>query len=345
MTGLATFLLALSLVSSASAQDSHLLIVAGLGGDPAYSDQFHTWATTLLDAAKDRYELPAEHVTYLAEKPDRDPERIDGQSTRENVEAAIAELGARARPNDKVFIVLIGHGSFTGGESRFNLPGPDLTAEDFAVLLNQLRSQRVTFANTSSASGGFTAALSGRNRVIVTATKTGGERNETMFGGFFIEALAGGDEADVNGAADLNKDRQVSVLEAFNYARRAVARTYESDGYLLTEHAMLDDNGDGEGSAEPGFQTPDGGLARTLFLAAGPIRRAVDAEGGGDPALRALYEESQAIEEQLEALRLLKDGMDPVRYEQELEKLLVQLALKSRAIREREEPGGCEEVP
>ena len=339
MTGLFTVLLALSFVSSAAAQDTHLLIIAGLGGDPAYSDQFHTWATTLLDAAKDRYELPAEHVTYLGEKPDRDPERIDGRSTRENVEAAIAELGARARPNDKVFIVLIGHGSFTGGESRFNLPGPDLTAEDFAVLLNQLRSERVTFANTSSASGGFTAALSGRNRVIVTATKTGGERNETMFGGFFIEALAGGDEAD------LDKNRQVSVLEAFNYARHEVARTYESDGRLLTEHAMLDDNGDSEGSTEPGFQTPDGGLARTLFLAAGPIRRAVDAEGGGDPALRALYEESQAIEEQLEALKLLKDGMDPVRYEQELEKLLVQLALKSRAIREREKPGGREEVP
>ena len=345
MRGAVTVLFALCLVSPAAAQESHLLIIAGLGGDPAYSAQFHTWATTLLDAARDRYELPDEQMTYLAEKPDRDPELIDGRSTRENVEAAITELAERARPNDKVFIVLIGHGSFTGGESRFNLPGRDLTAEDFTRLLNQLRSQRVTFANTSSASGGFIEALSGRDRVIVTATKTGGERNEAVFGGFFVEALAGGGEADVNDEADLNKDGQVSILEAFNYARREVARTYESDGRLLTEHAILDDNGDGEGSAEPDLQTADGGLARTLFLAAGPIRRAAAAAAGSDPALRALYDERQALEERLEALKLLKDGMDLARYEQELETLLVALALKSRAIRETEESREAEEPP
>ena len=108
-----TALLLLCLAASAAAQDSHLLIVGGLGGAPHYSDQFHAWATRLLDAAADRYKLSAEQMIYLAERPDRDPERIDGRSTRENVEAAIAELAARARPNDKVFIFLIGHGSFS----------------------------------------------------------------------------------------------------------------------------------------------------------------------------------------------------------------------------------------
>lgn len=328
MRSVCTALLVLCLAASAAAQDSHLLIVAGLGGAPHYSDQFHAWATRLLDAAADQYELSAEQMIYLAERPDRDPERIDGRSTRENVEAAIAELAARARPNDKVFVFLIGHGSFAGGESRFNLPGPDLTAEDFALLLDQLRSQRVAFTNMASASGGFIEVLSGRDRAIITATKTGGERNETVFGGFFVDALTGEDEAD------LNKDGQVSFLEAFNYARREVARAYESDGRLLTEHAMLDDDGDGEGNGEPDFQTPDGALARTLFLAPGPIRRAADAADVGDPALRALYEERQALEERVEALRLLKDGTDPTRYERELEQLLVELALKSRAIRE-----------
>lgn len=312
-----------------AAQQTHIVVITGLSGDSEYADQFHEWATTLIDVAIDRYELPAENVAYLAEKTDRDPDRIDGRSTRENIEATLGAVAERAAPNDHVLVLLIGHGSYQSGESRFNLPGRDLTAEEYARLLDPLGSQRVSFVNAATASGGFIEALSGEGRTVVTATRSGGQWNETVFGGFFVAAYASG-EAE----SDQNKDGRVSVLEAFEYAVAQVARVYESDGRLQTEHALLDDNGDKEGTREPDPLTTDGALARTLFINAG--------EGAGiagwpdDPALRVLYQERLDLQEQIEALQATRGGTDESRYQAEIEKLLVSIALKGREIREAE---------
>ncbi len=315
--------------SAAAAQDSHLLIVAGLGGDPEYRERFHRWAIALADAARDGSGVAPANVVYLGERPDLDPDRVRDRSTRENVVRAFDELAQRVGSGDKVFVVLIGHGSFTRGESRFNLPGPDMTADDFARQLDRFPSQQVLFANTASASGEFLEALSGPRRTVVTATRTGGERNETIFGGFFVEALT----ADT---ADTDKDDRVSILEAFSYARRQVERAYEQDGRLLTEHAQLDDNGDGQGSSEPDPAAADGAVARVLFLAPeerrDPVAETVAVE---DPELRELLDERHALEARVDRLRASKSEMAPVTYDAQLEALLVELALKSRAIRQR----------
>ena len=319
----------LALAAPAAAQQTHVLVVTGLSGDPAHAEQFHGWAATLVDAATERYGLPADHVTWLAERADADPDRTDGRSTGENVQAAVTAVAERARPDDHVLIVLIGHGSYRNGESRFNLPGRDLTADDYAVLLDRLQAQRVSFVNTAAASGGFIEALSGEGRAVVTATRSGGQWNETVFGGHFVAAFAEGSTE-----ADQNRDGRVSVLEAFGYAAARVNRAYEADGRLQTEHALLDDNGDREGAREPDPAGSDGALARTLFISAG--------EGAGipgwpdDPALRALYQERLEIQERIEALQATRGGTDEAVYEAELEKLLVAIALKGREIREAE---------
>ena len=328
------------LAAPVAAQQTYILVITGLSGDPAYAEEFHQWATTLIDAATDRYELPAENVIYLAEKTELDPARIDDRSTRENVERAFATVAERAQPNDYVLVLLIGHGSYSNGESRFNLPGRDLTAKDYARLLEPLGSQQVAFVNAATASGGFIEVLSGEGRTVVTATRSGGQWNATVFGGYFVEAFADGEEE-----SDQNKDGRVSVLEAFEYAVAQVARVYESDGRLQTEHALLDDNGDGEGTRE--LEDPlatttatDGARARTLFISAG--------DGTGiaglpdDPALRALYQERLEIQEQVEALQATRGGTDETRYQAEMETLLVAMALKSREIRAME---GAAEPP
>ncbi len=316
---------------TARAQQTHLLVITGLSGDPAYAEQFHGWATTLIDAAVERYELAPEQVTYLAEKVELDPERIDARSTQEEVEAAIERIGTAAAPNDHVFILLVGHGSFNGGESRFNLPGRDFTAEDYDRLLGTLSSQRVTFVNAATSSGGFIEKLSGEGRTVVTATRSGSQWNETVFGGYFVAAFAD-DEAE----SDQNKDGRVSVLEAFEYAVRRVAQVYESDGRLQTEHALIDDNGDGEGTREPDplAAATDGAMARTLFFTSAD--GAAIAGLPDDPELRALYEERLALQEQIEALQATRGGTDDAVYQAELEQLLVAMALKSREIREME---------
>ncbi len=323
-----------ALAGPAAAQQTHILVVTGLSGDPAYAEQFHGWAATLIDAAAERYELPAGNVTWLSEKADVDPDRMDGRSTRENVDAAVADIADRAQPNDHVLILLIGHGSYRNGESRFNLPGRDLTAEDYDLLLERLQAQRVSFVNTATSSGGFIAALSGEGRTVVTATRSGGQWNETVFGGHFVAAFAEG-----AGESDQNRDDRVSVLEAFEYAVAQVSRVYEADGRLQTEHALLDDNGDREGTREPDPVSSDGALARTLFISAGA--------GAGipgwpeDPALRALYQERLEIQEQIEALQATRGGTDEAIYQAELEKLLVAIALKGREIREAEAAAGA----
>ncbi len=313
----------------ASPQASHLLVIVGLGGDLENADRFHQWAVTLVDAARGRYGLPSESVIYLGEDPSRDPTHISGRSTREAVAAAIARLAARARPGDRVLVVLIGHGASATAGARFNLPGPDLTAPEFAKLLDRLAAQTVVFVNTASASGGFVTALSGKDRAIIAATKTDGERNQTRFGEFFASAFAATDAG-----ADTDKDGRVSVLEAFLWARARVVDSYNRDGQLLTEHAVLDDNGDGKPSEAPGQPGADGALARTLFLSAASVAR--PSADQADPELRALVAQRDAIEAKIAALKAAKDTLDPEKYDRELESMLIDLARVNRAIREKQ---------
>jgi hypothetical protein len=195
-------------------------------------------------------------------------------------------------------------------------------------VLAPLTAQTVALVNTASASGGFIAELSGRNRVVATATKSGMERNETRFATYFVQAYA----TDV---ADADKDGRVSVLEAFDYARREVARAYEQENHLLTEHAMLDDNADRTGTAAPGSRSGDGGLARRVFLGgtAGSVA-AVARGAASDPRVAALEQEKDVLEAKIDSLRRRKASMDSTAYEHTLEQLLLQLAQKNRAIRD-----------
>ena len=324
-------------VNHVAAQETHLLVVTGLGGDPDYTEQFHGWAMTLVDAATTRYEIPTENITYLGEDPTLSPDVIQDRSTKENIEAAFQAIADRASPRDHVVVVLFGHGSFTD-EARINLPRRDLSAGEFAVLLDEFKSQQVTFVNTTSASGPFVEELSASGRTIMTATKTGRERNAAVFGGYFVEAFADGEEE-----ADQNKDQRVSMLEAFVYARARVVQSYEAEGLLATEHALLDDNGDGEGSDEPdplAGDATDGMVARTMFFTSGVGLRAAMAFPD-DPELQALYEERQQLETRVDELRRLRGGADPEQYRQELETLMIDLALKSREIRQLEATKGA----
>jgi hypothetical protein len=306
------FVVTVFVARAAAAQDSHLVVITGVSGDEDHAKQFHAWAAKLIDAAKTKDAVPESNIIYLGEKMEADP-RIRARSTRENVEKAIADLAAKVHPDDQVTIVLIGHGSFDGKVAAFNLPGPDLTAAEWGGLLGKFTGQRVAFINTTSSSGAFLTAVAGPGRTIVTATKTGGERNEPKFGGFFVDAFA-------DPAADADRNGHVSVLEAFNYAKNNVVKAYEKDGLLMTEHAALDDGAEGK-------------LAATEFLTAHPSDGGLTVDRG-DPALRALADEREAIQKQIDALKLQKDKIDAARYDAEMEKLLTQLAIKTKAIRD-----------
>jgi len=319
-------LLLLASPTHAAGQNSHLLLIGGLGGDPEYTESFHTWISRFADAAMESYGIPAERIIYLGEKTSLDPTRIANKSTADNIRAAFMELGSQMAPDDELVVFMAGHGTFRDNETRFNIPGPDLTPGDFAMLLAPLGDRHITFINTATASGPFVEALSGEHRTIITATKSGRELNLTSFGLHFVDAFSGD-------GADLDKNSRVSMLEAYTYARAEVVREYESDNQILTEHSMLDDNGDGEGSSEPPAGGEEGTLAGATFLisdAAGP------SVAGASPALQALFRERAAIEERVVDLRNIKAQLSQEAYEDQLEDLLVALALKAREIREAE---------
>lgn len=284
------------------AQRTHLLLVTGLGGEPRYSDAFVKQGAQLYDVARTQWRVADSSLTWLAEDPARDARRIAGRASKESVAAAFVALSRRVGPGDLVVVVLLGHGSGEGPASRVNLPGADPTAAEYAGWIAGFARQTVVFVVAASASGDFAGVLKGPGRVVLTATRTAFERNESLFAAEFVRGLASGE-------ADADKDGRTTVMESFTFALREVAKTYETQRRMLTEHATVSDS-----------------LlaARTVYAAAA---------SSGDPRVVTLVAERKALEEELERLRAGKAGMPQGDYERELERLLVAIAEKSAEIR------------
>ena len=298
-----------------------LLILVGLAGDPEHGELFHKWGGELAEAAG-KLGVPADHVAYLVDQMQEGDKNVTGKATVEEIGKTFDRFAKQATAEDEVYVVLIGHGSFDGKTAKFNLPGPDMGPAEFNTQFKKLPTKQIVFVDTTSASGPFINELSAPGRTIITATRNGAENYSTLFGGYFVDALTG-DEADAD------KNRRVSMLEAFQFAKAAVQRAYEKEGLLSTEHAMLDDNGDKAGSAEPTTNGPDGKVASLLAIGSAADAAALPT----DPKLRALVLEQRELEHRVESLRLLKESMEPAKYQSELEKLVTDLALKTREIR------------
>jgi len=298
-----------------------LLILVGLAGDPEHGELFHKWGGELAEAAG-RLGVPADHVVYLVDQQAEGEARVNGKATVEEIGKTFDRFAKLATADDVVYVVMIGHGSYDGKTAKFNLPGPDISAADFNAQFRKLPTKQVVFVDTTSASGPFVNELSGPGRVIIAATRNGAENFSTLFGGYFIDALTGEE-------ADGDKNRRVTMLEAFQFAKAAVQRAYEKEGLLSTEHAVLDDNGDRAGSTDPSTAGPDGKVASLLAIGSAADAASLPA----DPKLRALVLEQRDMEHRVESLRLLKESMDPAKYQSELEKLVTDLALKTREIR------------
>jgi hypothetical protein len=306
------------------------VIIAGVGGDEAYTKKFTAQAAGLYTALTERLGFDAKNVSLLTELVNAGPENSapgaatppSRRATAEEVKQSFAAIKAAAKADSVVAIFLIGHGSFDNQAAKFNLLGPDLAAKDYAQLIGAIPSRRVIFVNCSSSSGEFVKPLSGDNRIIITATRSGTEQNATVFAEYFIAGLTSPE-------ADTDKSGRVSVMEAFDYATKLVADFYKKDNRLATEHAMIDDNGDGAGheTATAG----DGALAKTTYFDSKSVEQA-----SGDAELLRLAAEKQKLEEEIEKLKARKDRMKEEDYERELERLLVELAKVNQTIRSRQ---------
>ncbi len=286
---------------------THLVLITGASGEPRIAEAWQGQALALWTAATTRLGLAREDVTWLGEDSTRDA-RMAGRSTRATVERVLGGLAARLGVSDRLVVVLWAHGSALGDQVKVNLPGPDMTPDDFRRVLAPATKPEVAFIHTGSASGDFAPALMGPRRIVVTATKSAREQNETLFPGYFTQALT----TDV---ADADKDGRTSILEAFAYAQHEVERVFTQGNRLATEHPQLADGA-------------DGGRARAFTLAA-----ATGATVPASPEAERLLRERAEVQARVDALRAKKGDMGEEAYQRALEPLMVELAEKSRALR------------
>jgi len=284
-----------------------LLVVVGAPGEESFQQPF-------AEAAQDW-----EAAASKAKKSSRILQYVAGQTNQ--FESLREILSAQNAGEQELWIVLIGHGTFDGREAKFNLAGPDLSTKQMADLLQPIQ-RPIVFINAASASAPFVNALSGTNRVIITATRSGHEQNLTRFGTYIAKTIA-----DLT--CDLDKDGQVSALEAFLMASRRVEDFYSSEKRLATEHALIDDNGDGKG-------TP-----ANFFSGVRPAKKpdeAANVDGFRAHQIHFIYSEEEAklpleirkrrneLELKLEQARARKQQLKEDEYLKEIEPILLELS-------------------
>ena len=278
---------------------------------------FRQWAFSLHDILARDYGYSSDTITLLYDDGAQDypgSERVDGSCDRAGIEQQFAALRGRVNTGDQITVFLIGHGSGSEEEAKFNIVGPDITGPEFAAILDQFEQQDIVIVNTTSASYGFSAALSSEGRVVISSTRSPSERYDPVFARYFIEALD-----SRNG--DRDKNNRVSMLEAFNYARANVEQWYEQQGRLASEHAGLDDNGDALFSLNPTMNEADGRLAEIAY-----IDTLQDNSQDLSPAARQLKAHMQEMERAVFILRGRKADFLEADYWQQMEQLLIELA-------------------
>jgi hypothetical protein len=284
----AVLLVALGAAAPAHAE-IYYLIVGGLGGESTYEAQFAKDTDAL--AAVARRTTAQSRVMVLKGEA----------ATREAVVNSFESLRTRTKAADSVIVMLVGHGSYDGEAYKLNLPGPDIDGDEMGKLLAAVPARSQLVVNATSASGSVLEKWKSDGRTVITATRSGFERNATRFAQHFAAALAAG-------SADINKNGAITAQEAFDYASRSVADSFEKDGTLATEHPQI------AGGAATRFT-----VAR--LASAGPAEPV-----STDPAVAALVAEREKLDGDIEALRGRRESMANDAYLAELQRLLVQLA-------------------
>ena len=282
----------------------YYVAVGGLGGEPDYEQRF---AALIKDIEKILKESNGNAKVYALS---------GGDATRARITEVMGQVASEAHPDDDFLLFLVGHGTFDGVEYKFNLPGPDLSAAELAALCDKIPAKRQLVVNTTSASGGALAALEKPGRGVIAATKSGTEKNATVFARYWVEALR-----DAN--ADVDKNEAISAMEAFQYATRKTADFYESQKRLATEHAIFDDTGkSAEGVRAASTEGGEGLLLSSFTL----VRIGAAQRAAADPAKRDLLDKKEELERKVDTLKYQKAAMADDEYKRELTAALVELA-------------------
>lgn len=280
----------------------YYVTVAGLGGEPDYEQRF---TATAMDLDKVFKASSGAHVYTLT----------GTQATKARLTETMSTIARQARPEDDLVVTLIGHGSYDGVEYKFNLVGPDISAPELAALCDRVQARRQLIVNTTSASGGSVAALQRAGRGVIAATKSGTEKNATVFARYWAEALQ-------DPTADVDKSDSISAMEALSYADKKTAAFYESQKRLATEHPVFEDTGRGEAVKVSAAEGREGALLASLTV----VRIGAAQAAMTDPAKRELMLKKEDLEQKIDALKYQKAAMEPGEYKKQLTAALLELA-------------------
>ena len=296
-------LILLLLLASVLPGANYYVTIAGLGGTPEYDTQFAKWAADLDRELKTSG--PEAHVITLS----------GNASRRQNVQQTLSSLATEVQAGDAFALLLIGHGTYDGTDYKINLPGPDMTAGELATLLNRIPARRQLVVNMTSCSGGSLAPFARKDRIVITATKSGTEKNATVFTRYWIDALQ-------DPSADTDKNGTVSALEAFLYAQRKTAAYFEAEKLLASEHAMLTDTGNANAVRDPKPENGNGLLAAAFPL----IRPSAESAKNVGPEKQKLLSKKEDLEAKIDRLKYQKAALPEDEYKQQLTALLLELA-------------------
>lgn len=301
------------------------ILIGGTGWSEEYSEKYYRYLLETRKAMVDKFGFDPENVIVLAEEIPAEENYVNDISRSENIRNQFDILAGRVTDKDHIYVILFGHGSFDGVIAKFNIPGRDLSSSDFAKFMDSLKANRIIFVNTTQSSFPFIASLSAHNRIIITATKSGTQKTETRFPGYFVEALN-------SPASDLDKNGNLTVLEVFTYSSEMTSRWFEERNHLATEHPQLEDTGDRQAfRLEELEENAEGILASITYFK----RRAAVVSSLSSPADSALFEllvKQEQVELEIANLKTAKNQYAEVEYYERLEVLLINLARISEEI-------------
>jgi hypothetical protein len=230
----------------------YALLICGHPGDKEHEEMYAEVMTKLREGLISRWRFPAENVAaWFGTAPTAGQGQgagrdwIRGPSTRQAIQAGAEEARRKLKAEDTLWVIVVGHAHFDGRQAFFNLPGPDIDVEQFGRLWQGVGGREQVFWITTPVSGYAIKYLSQKGRVVITATEADREVNETIFPLVLADVLSSPPPPE---EFDRDKDGRITLFDLYLTVSREVLRTYGEGKNIPTEHAQLDDNGDGRGS-------------------------------------------------------------------------------------------------
>lgn len=255
-----TILSIILLVTTSTYAADYVLILGGVGGEKSYYDQFWSGTSRFYQLLTQEYGFSPDQIHFHFEDEGSIPELVTGEAKREPVLQVFAQLAEKVQPTDRFILFMVGHASRNSSGIKFNLPGRDISQQEYTASINKIVAERQLLIFGFPYSTGIVQGISSEGRIIITSSSIReGYASQAGFGDLFVDAFS-------ESNADTNANGNISILESFNWLQTRIDEWYEQDGAIQAEHPHLDDNGDGRASRDDVASNGEGMLAEKTYL-------------------------------------------------------------------------------